>query len=58
VGDDVLPINRCSRRIVSRLRSDGYSVHYREFFGGHTVPDSIAREAEAWVTAREVAPER
>jgi phospholipase/carboxylesterase len=58
VGDDVLPINRCSRRIVPRLHGDGYSVHYREFFGGHTVPDSIAREAEAWVTAREVAPER
>jgi phospholipase/carboxylesterase len=58
VRDDVLPINRCSRRIVPRLRGDGYTVDYREFFGGHTVPDNIARDAEAWVTGREVDPER
>jgi phospholipase/carboxylesterase len=58
VRDDVLPINRCSRRIVPRLRGDEYTVDYREFFGGHTVPESIARDAEAWATGRQVEPER
>jgi phospholipase/carboxylesterase len=37
-GDRVLPIERCSRRIVPRLRNEGYDVVYREFDGGHTVP--------------------
>lgn len=48
VRDDVLPINRCSRRIVPQLRQSGYAVEYREFFGGHTVPTDIAADAEAW----------
>jgi phospholipase/carboxylesterase len=50
VKDRVLPIDRCSRRIVPELRVAGYSVEYREFDGGHTVPDDIAADAEAWVT--------
>ena len=50
VHDNVLPIDRCSRRIVPELQVAGYSVDYREFDGGHTVPDDIAAEAEAWVT--------
>ncbi|MDQ5854457.1 MAG: alpha/beta hydrolase-fold protein, partial [Chloroflexota bacterium] len=29
--DRILPIDRCSRRIVQRLRSAGYDVRYREF---------------------------
>jgi phospholipase/carboxylesterase len=58
VGDNVLPIDRCSRRIVPRLRGDGYTVDYREFSGGHTVPYSIARDAEAWVTGPEVKSEK
>jgi phospholipase/carboxylesterase len=50
VHDQVLPIDRCSRRIVPELRVGGYAVDYREFDGGHTVPQDIAAEAEAWVT--------
>lgn len=50
VHDRVLPIDRCSRRVVPELRVAGYSVDYREFDGGHTVPEDIAAEAEAWVT--------
>jgi len=46
--DGVLPIERCSRRIVPRLEREGYEVRYREFDGPHTVPRSIAREALAW----------
>jgi phospholipase/carboxylesterase len=43
--DSVLPIERCSRRIVPRLKLAGYEVTYREFDGGHTVPSEIAVEA-------------
>ena len=53
VKDRVLPIDRCSRRVVPELRIAGYSVEYREFDGGHTVPDDIAADAEAWVTQTE-----
>src|SRR4051794_20557513 len=37
-ADRVLPIERCSRRIVPLLRAEGYDVVYREFDGGHVVP--------------------
>ncbi len=46
--DAVLPIERCSRRIVRELRSDGYDLTYREFAGPHTVPPAVADEAFAW----------
>ena len=49
-GDDVLPIDRCSRRIVPRLKRAGYEVRYREFDGPHRVPAGIAREAIGWFT--------
>jgi phospholipase/carboxylesterase len=48
VGDRVLPIDSCSRRIVPRLRHAGYAVRYEEFDGGHVVPPSLAREATDW----------
>jgi len=47
-GDAVLPIDRCSRRIVTKLKVSGYDYLYREFDGPHTVPHEIAREAVAW----------
>ena len=43
--DGVLPIERCSRRIVPQLERAGYEVTYREFESGHTVPPEIALEA-------------
>jgi predicted esterase len=46
--DRILPIERSSRRIVPALRERGYEVSYREFDGGHGIPDAIAREAIAW----------
>jgi len=46
--DRVLPIERCSRRIVPQLDRAGYRVRYREFDGPHTVPESITREALRW----------
>jgi phospholipase/carboxylesterase len=46
--DRVLPIERCSRRIVPQLRRAGYEVRYREFDGPHTVPPGIVREGLDW----------
>jgi predicted esterase len=46
--DTVLPIDETSRRIVPRLKHDGYRVTYREFDGRHTLPPEIASEAMQW----------
>jgi phospholipase/carboxylesterase len=46
--DQVLPIGRCSRRLVPQLQGAGYDVRYHEFPGGHVVPGEIAGEAFAW----------
>lgn len=48
VFDAVLSISGCSRRLVPRLKADGYHVHYSEFQGPHTVPDHVTREAFDW----------
>jgi phospholipase/carboxylesterase len=45
VQDQVLPISRCSRRIVPQLKAAGYQVTYREFAGGHAVPEELSRRA-------------
>lgn len=47
--DAVLPIDRCSRRVVPQLRRAGYAVEYVEFDGPHTVPAAIARRAVEWL---------
>ena len=49
-ADPILPIDRCSRRIVPALQKAGYEVTFREFNGGHEVPPAIAREGLAWMT--------
>ena len=51
--DEVLPIDRCSRRIVPQLERAGYDTRYREFEGGHTVPPEVAREAVGWFVAEQ-----
>jgi len=51
IGDEVLPIDVCSRRIAPRLRQAGHEVDYREFTGGHTVPGDIAAGALDWFLA-------
>jgi predicted esterase len=50
-SDDILPIDRCSRRIVPALERAGYDVTFREFRGGHTVPADIAAEGMKWLKA-------
>lgn len=48
--DRVLPIGVTSRRVVPRLRSQGYDVTYSEFEGGHDVlPQNLARTIEWWL---------
>lgn len=49
VRDDVLPIDRTSRRIVPQLQRAGYHVTYREFDGGHVVPPALAEQAADWL---------
>ena len=51
VADAVLPIERCSRRLVPALREAGYEVRYEEFEGGHVVPPPVAAQAVAWLGA-------
>ena len=46
--DAVLPIDRCSRRIVPQLKSAGFAVEYHEFDGPHVVPPELIREAVDW----------
>ena len=48
VDDPILPIASTSRRLVPRLRRAGLEVAYREFDGGHKVPDGLAAEALSW----------
>jgi phospholipase/carboxylesterase len=47
--DEILPIDRCSRRIVPGLRKQGYDVRYIEFDGTHEVPPHLTREAITWL---------
>jgi phospholipase/carboxylesterase len=48
--DGVLPIDRCSRRIVPELERCGYDMLYREFDGRHTILPEIASVAVGWFT--------
>ena len=49
--DRVLPIDRCSRRLVPVLRADGYDVRYDEFDGGHVVPPAVLAGSLDWFGA-------
>ncbi|HVZ48739.1 MAG TPA: hypothetical protein VG916_08155 [Gemmatimonadaceae bacterium] len=49
--DPILPIDRCSRIIVPRLRADGYDVRFDEFDGGHRMPPEILAAATKWLTS-------
>jgi phospholipase/carboxylesterase len=51
IGDNVLPIATHSRPFVASLRKNGYSVDFREFSGGHSVPPAISEQAMTWLTA-------
>jgi phospholipase/carboxylesterase len=48
-SDPVLPIDRCSRRLVPALRRAGHRVAYHEFDGGHEVPPAVIDAALGWL---------
>ena len=43
--DEVLPVERCGRRLARELSRSGYDVDYREFAGGHVVPPDLVDAA-------------
>ncbi|KAK9819200.1 hypothetical protein WJX74_002602 [Apatococcus lobatus] len=47
-NDQVLPCDRCGRRLASELKGDGFSVDYREFKGPHEVPAAISQQGMQW----------
>jgi phospholipase/carboxylesterase len=49
INDQILPIDRCGRRIVLGLRSRGYDVTFREFDGDHEIPAEVAKEGLTFV---------
>jgi len=51
-SDPILPIDQCSRAIVTRLKARGYDVTFREFAGGHEIPAAVQAEGLGWVAAR------
>jgi phospholipase/carboxylesterase len=52
VHDRILPIDRCSRLLVPRLRRAGYEVDYIEFDGPHTLPPEVAEVTMRWFLER------
>jgi predicted esterase len=42
--DQILPIDRCGRRIAADLKSRGYEVTFREFDGRHEIPRDVMLE--------------
>jgi phospholipase/carboxylesterase len=50
-ADSVLPVDRCSRRIVQELWRANYDLTYQEFEGPHTVPPEVAQAAVTWFLA-------
>jgi predicted esterase len=47
--DPILPFERAGARVVGQLRSDGHSVQFREFDGGHSVPVDVTAEAVRFI---------
>jgi len=43
--DQILPFELAGARVVGQLRNEGFSVEFREFEGGHTVPVDVAGDA-------------
>ena len=47
--DQILPIERCGRRIAGDLKSRGYEVTFREFDGRHEIPKDVMLEGLRWI---------
>jgi phospholipase/carboxylesterase len=46
--DPVISVRVCQDDTLPALRRDGYDVTYREFPGGHMLPDDLRRDAMVW----------
>ncbi|MBI2408867.1 MAG: phospholipase [Gemmatimonadetes bacterium] len=46
--DPVISVRVCQDDTLPALRRGGYDVTYREFAGGHMLPDDLRRDAMAW----------
>lgn len=47
-ADGILPVAVTRDQIVPNFQQANYEVEYREFGGGHAIPDSIAEQALDW----------
>lgn len=47
-ADGILPVATTRDQIVPNFLQGEYEVEYKEFGGGHTIPDSIAEQALDW----------
>jgi phospholipase/carboxylesterase len=47
--DNILPIDRCGRKVAADLKGRGYEVTFREFDGRHEIPKDVMREGLRWV---------
>ena len=47
--DNILPIDRCGRKVAADLKARGYEVTFREFDGKHEVPKDVMHEELRWV---------
>jgi len=47
--DEILPIDRTSRRLVPDFRAKGYDVHYIEFDDGHRLLEETVNAAFEWL---------
>lgn len=56
-NDSVLNIDQCGRALVPQLQARGAKVNYKEFTGGHTIPDDVGREAFTWFLGNEAKAE-
>jgi len=48
-ADRVLNIDLTSRKLVPKLKNEGYDVQYREFDGPHTPPRAYIRDIVKWM---------
>ena len=47
--DNILPIDRCGRRVAADLKTRGYEVTFREFDGRHEIPKDVMLEGLRWL---------
>jgi predicted esterase len=49
--DQILPYERCGKRLATQLSGRGYDVTFKDFPGGHTIPADVGRAAFGWAAS-------